>query len=123
MYCALGLPADANIVAPGGCSAEKKAHRGYIHGAEVRQLAEPGGPLMARPATGQVVVYEGKRGRTFALRFPAYGQRHFYTLRGVTSQQEAEVELQNVLADVRRGTWRPPAPPPVVEAAEEPTFH
>src|SRR4051794_2115099 len=64
---------------------------------------------MARPATGQVIEREGKQGRTFALRFRA-GDR-----------ARAEQELSNVMADVRRGIWKPPAPEPVREA--EPTFH
>jgi len=80
---------------------------------------------MARPPTGQVVVREGKRGRTYALRFRAYGRREYVTLgtaqEGWTPQQ-AEVELENVLADVRRGIWRPPIST-VVEPRPEPTFH
>jgi integrase len=31
--------------------------------------------------------------------------------------------LQNVLADVRRGIWRPPAPPLQVDVESDPTFH
>src|SRR5215218_9931928 len=80
-----------------------------------------------RPATGQVI--ERKRGRdtTFALRFRAYGTRHYETLgkrsEGLT-RKRAEQELANVLADVRRGIWRPPEPDPEPEPPrEEPTFH
>lgn len=36
---------------------------------------------------------------------------------------EAQSELENILADVRRGIWREPASPDVVETLEEPTFH
>lgn len=66
------------------------------------------------------------RGRTYALRFRAYGERRYLTLgtgeEGWT-RQRAEEELANVLADVRRGIWNPP-PKPVFQAqAEEPTFH
>jgi hypothetical protein len=35
---------------------------------------------MSRPATGQVIERRGKRGRTFALRFRAYGRRQYLTL-------------------------------------------
>jgi hypothetical protein len=49
----------------------------------------------------------GKRGRTFALRFRAYGKRNYVTTTA-TSREEAQTELANVLADVRRGIWRPP---------------
>jgi hypothetical protein len=35
---------------------------------------------MARKATGQVIVRDGKRGRSYALRFRAYGRRHYLTL-------------------------------------------
>jgi integrase len=82
---------------------------------------------MARQATGQIV--ERKRGRdvTFALRFRAHGDRHYVTL-GKRSEgwthKRAEDELSNVLADVRRGIWRPPTPEPDPEPPrEEPTFH
>jgi integrase len=78
---------------------------------------------MARRATGQVVVREGKRGRVYALRFRAYGRREYLTL-DVTTQQQAEEELANVLADVRRGIWRPPRREATIREHEpEPTFH
>jgi integrase len=79
---------------------------------------------MSRPATGQVLERRGKRGRVFALRFRAYGRREYLTL-DVGTRAEAEAELANVLADVRRGIWRPqkrqPAAVPAV--VEESTFH
>lgn len=65
-----------------------------------------------------------RSGTTFALRFRAYGRRHYLTLgnqRDGWSRGQAELELANVLADVRRGIWRPHEPPP--EPAEVPTFH
>lgn len=79
---------------------------------------------MARLATGQVLERDGKQGRTYALRFRAYGQRQYATLGTAEdgwTRARAEEELQNVLADVRRGIWRPPAPAP--EPKPEPTFH
>jgi integrase len=77
---------------------------------------------MARPATGQVVERDGKHRTTYALRFRAYGERRYVTTLA-TSRAEAAVELENVLADVRRGIWREPVPPPVEESQEEPTVH
>jgi integrase len=77
---------------------------------------------MARPATGQVVERPTTRGRSFALRFRAYGRREYLTLGTAEdgwSPDRAEAELQNVLADVRRGIWQPAGPAP----APEPTFH
>jgi hypothetical protein len=72
------------------------------------------------------VVKKRKHDLSFAVRFRAYGKREYVTL-GYGSdgwnRQRAEVELQNTLADVRRGLWRPPEPPPEMEPqpAEAPT--
>ena len=78
---------------------------------------------MARTASGQVIVRQGRRGRTYALRFRAYGRRRYLTL-GTDSEgwdrRRAELELENVLADVRRGLWRPQEPS---QAVEPTTFH
>ncbi len=80
---------------------------------------------MARAATGQVLEYQLRQGKTYALRFRAYGHRQHLTL-GSTAEgwtrKKASAELQNVLADVRRGIWQPPttvAPLP----PQDPTFH
>lgn len=81
---------------------------------------------MARPPTGQVIVRRGKRGLTFALRFRAYGKREYVTLGSAAdgwTLQRAELELENVLADVRRGIWRPPTVTAPEAPEEEPTFH
>jgi integrase len=77
---------------------------------------------MARPPSGSVLERRGTRGTVYALRFRAYGQREYLTL-NVSSTAEAEAELANVLADVRRGIWRPAAPPVVEAPKEEPTLH
>lgn len=78
---------------------------------------------MSRPATGQVIERRGARGPSYGLRFRAYGKRHYVTAEAAT-RREAETELADLLADVRRGLWRPPATEPAVEAATaEPTFH
>ncbi len=83
---------------------------------------------MARQATGQVIERKGKQGTTYAARVRAYGQRHYislgYSWEGCTRRQ-AETELQNILADIRRGTWQPPQPQPTSTPAQpdDPTFH
>src|SRR4051794_14488654 len=82
---------------------------------------------MARPASGQVVIRTRKAGTNYALRFHACGQRQFVTLGSSAdgwTHARAEEELQNVLADVRRGLWRPPEPPPIFgPPTTVPTFH
>jgi integrase len=81
---------------------------------------------MARPATGQVIERDGARGATYALRFRAYGKRRYITIGSTEdgwTRDRAEVELANVLADVRRGIWREPEPAPTPAVREEPTFH
>ncbi len=82
---------------------------------------------MARSATGQVVVRERSDGtRVWALRFRAYGKRHRLTLGTAEdgwTRQRAEEELGNVLADARRGIWKPQERSEPVEPTPEPTFH
>lgn len=60
------------------------------------------------------------------MRFRAYGKRRYVTL-GATAdgwtRPKAEEELANVLADVRRGIWKPARAPEVSEPAPEPTSH
>lgn len=82
---------------------------------------------MARPATGSVVTRPNKHGTTYAIRFRAYGERHYETL-GTSAEgwtyRRAEEALQERLADVRRGLWRPPeAAPTPPEPKRIPTFH
>src|SRR4051794_23671861 len=79
---------------------------------------------MPRPATGQVIEKATKRGTMYALRFRALGGRQYVTLGTAQdgwNRQRAAVELENVMADVRRGIWRPTEPVP--EVSENPTFH
>jgi integrase len=81
---------------------------------------------MSDQATGQVLELDRKGGRTFALRFRAYGKRRYLRLGTADegwTRRKAEDELANVLADVRRGIWRPHEPQKVAEPAPEPTFH
>ena len=77
---------------------------------------------MARPPTGQVIERRGKHGRTFGIRFRAYGRRHYMTTLA-TSREEAATELADVLADVRRGRWQAPVDDEPEAPQEEPTFH
>jgi integrase len=52
--------------------------------------------------------------------------RQYVTLGGTWdgwTRERAELELANVLADVRRGILQPPAPEPAAPAAQDPTFH
>lgn len=60
---------------------------------------------------GEVVERRVRRDRAYALRFMAYGERRYITLGRKSDgwdRRAAEEELQNVLADVRRGFWVPP---------------
>jgi integrase len=81
---------------------------------------------MAREASGQILERNGKQGTTYAARVRAYGERHYLTLghsRDGYTRRQAETDLQNVLADIRRGLWRPPQPQPAPTPANDPTFH
>jgi len=79
---------------------------------------------VARPPTGQIIERRGKRGVTYGARFRADGRRRYQTL-DATTRSEAELELANILADVRRGIWRSSATaaPAPEQSAEVPTFH
>ena len=81
---------------------------------------------MSEKGTGQVLELDRKGGRTFALRFRAYGKRRYVTLGTAGegwSRRKAEDELANVLADVRRGIWTPDELHEAKEPAPEPSFH
>jgi integrase len=68
--------------------------------------------MAARPR-GQVVERHWKSGRTYAIRFYAYGRRRYLTLGRESegwTRRRAEDELANVLADVRRDLWVEPLP-------------
>jgi len=79
---------------------------------------------MPRKATGQVI--EPADGRSWAIRFRAYGKRRYVSL-GTAEEgwdrRRAEAELRHVLADVERGVWRPYEPAQAPQVAEAPTFH
>lgn len=66
---------------------------------------------MADRQKGEVLERNWKSGRGYALRFWAYGEREYLTLgseRDGWTYQRAEEELENILADVRRGIWVSP---------------
>lgn len=66
---------------------------------------------MAAKAKGEVIETDLKGGRSFALRFPAYGERPYVTLgfdhEGWTPES-AQDKLEDILAEVRLGMWVPP---------------
>jgi integrase len=77
---------------------------------------------MARPAKGNIQEHRTKSGQiTRTLRFRVNGQAQRVAL-GVVSLADAEDALRHAMADVERGTWRPPQPPPESPGAV-PTFH
>ncbi len=79
---------------------------------------------MPRKATGQVI--EPNEGRSWAIRFRAYGKRRYVALGTAEegwNRKRAEAELRHVLADVERGLWRPYEPAQTPQVAEQPTFH
>lgn len=82
---------------------------------------------MSQVAKGEVIERPSRGGRTYAIRFRAYGKRRLITLgtdRDGWTHRKAEEELANVMADVRRGIWRPVEPPAPAEAPGElQTFH
>ncbi len=62
----------------------------------------------------------------YALRFHAYGRREYVTLGSAAegwNRAKAETELSNLLADVRRGSWRQAAPEKPPDPLPDPTFH
>ncbi len=66
---------------------------------------------MAAKARGEVIETPLKSGMSFALRFPAYGERPYVTLgfdhEGWTPEA-AQDKLDDILAEVRLGIWIPP---------------
>jgi hypothetical protein len=80
---------------------------------------------MPPSATGSIIEDRRRRDTTFAVRFRANGGKRYARL-GKRSEGwnrvKAQKALEDVLAEVRLGIWRPPAQP-VPEAPREcPTF-
>ena len=80
---------------------------------------------MPRRVNGEIIERPGKLGIGYQLRFTAYGKRESVTLnsRNGWTREKAEVELANILADVRRGTWKPWMENVAPEPPDDPTFH
>jgi len=81
---------------------------------------------MPRPATGQIVEDNRGSSTSFGLRFHAYGNREYVSLGTAEegwTRGKAHKELQNILADVRRGIWKPTEPEPAPEVEQDPLFH
>jgi integrase len=80
---------------------------------------------MSRRVKGEIIERPGKTGTGYMLRFAAYGKRESLTLnsRDGWTRDKAEVELANILADVRRGVWKPWAEPAAPDPLDDPTFH
>ena len=77
---------------------------------------------MPRPATGSVRVRERNGRRQLTLRFSAYGQRYELPA-GTDDETRARARLDEILDQVKRGTWQPPTPiKPTPPRAAEPTF-
>jgi hypothetical protein len=83
---------------------------------------------VARRSRGQVVEYDSRQGRSFALRFRHDGRRRYVTLGSESegwTRAKADAELAFAVAQVERGS--DPFPPKRVEqnteAVEDPTFH
>jgi len=71
-------------------------------------------------------VIEPTEGRSWAIRFRAYGKRRYVALGTAEdgwNRKRAEAELRHVLADVERGLWRPYEPAKAPLVAEASTFH
>jgi integrase len=81
---------------------------------------------MPRKPTGQ--LYENRSKRTgkvtsYGVRFRYAGKRRYVTL-DATTEQEAEVALAHLMADVQRGLWTPPEDQePEPERRVIPTFY
>jgi integrase len=91
---------------------------------------------MARPATGRVEVEQQADGTLrFRLRFRVNGKRESQMLHeardcacgcgGGWTENNARVELNNILARIKAGIWEPPKPAPAIvkRFKEIPTFH
>lgn len=79
---------------------------------------------MARPTTGSIVEDQRLNGTLYSLRFTVDGSRRYERIGGSwegVTRRRAEHRLRQVLGDVDRGRWQPPATPEVPTGP--PTFH
>jgi integrase len=73
-----------------------------------------------------VIVDTRRKSPSYGLRFNAHGRRQYVSLGSAEegwTRKRAQVELENTIADVRRGIWKPPEPEPVPETEQDPVFH
>lgn len=97
-----------------GTGARKGDHRfelavGAIHPLIRSSIEEV--VFVVRRSEGQVLERRRKGGTIYALRFRAYGERHYQTLGGEAegwSRSRARAELKRVMVDVERGVWASP---------------
>lgn len=89
---------------------------------------------MSPPARGNVIVKTLSDGtRVFKLRFRVHGRREMRVVHerrgckcgcgGGWNERTAQIELENILAQVKVGVWKKRKPAPTVAAARIPTFH
>ena len=79
---------------------------------------------MEKRSHGQIRTHDRKDGlTTYSLRVRAYGRREVVTL-GTDADgwtmHKAERKLEQVLAEIQVGVWRPPS---MSAGGEDPTFH
>jgi integrase len=85
-----------------------------------------GRPVSSRRPAGQIFIDTRRSSPTYALRLRVGGRRRYVRLGSEAegwNPAKAEMELQNLLADARRGIWQPPAPEVAEAPRETPTFH
>lgn len=79
---------------------------------------------MGRPTKGSIVAPK-KPGESWAVRIPYKGERPYVTL-GTTEdgwdRAKVEEERDYIMAQVKRGIWKPPQPAPIEEAKVAQTF-
>jgi integrase len=83
---------------------------------------------MARPATGNIMEDRRTKDTVYGLRFRVNGQRQYQRLGSRSegwTRAKAEEARKDIQAEVRLGTWQPPAPATasaIEEPREVPTF-
>ena len=79
---------------------------------------------MEKRSHGQIRTHDRKDGlTTYSLRVRAYGRREVVTLGADAdgwTMRKAERKLEQVLAEIQVGVWRPPS---MTAGGEDPTFH
>jgi integrase len=81
---------------------------------------------MARPNTGSLRLDTRPKSPTWEARFTIAGRKYSQRIGSIAegwTEAKAEQERQNIMADVRRGLWKPPTPEVAELPREVPTFH